>query len=771
MISLKSASLVLLSLLGASGCGGGSSQADGSSSNEKVNINGAVEKGPFIVGSTVTINMLSELGENTGFTIVTNTTDDLGSFRFSVEADKLLQITSTGYYRNEITGELSTGILTLRSIYKATIESDQHAYVNLLTHLTSNRVLYLIRNLGISYEQAVQQTETEFLSAFERVIASSPDSNFSSFSIYESQGSSGSGYLLAVSSVIYQYAIDRSNTNATNPGAELALLINEIEEDFGADGVIDDENKIELLRRTHTEINPQEVMSNVQNWINDVDGYSVPDLNEYLDSDLDGIVNADDTDDDNDGIEDGKDNSPYTADFNVSGQNISTNEDVGVTIDISSNNPLGEEINVDIVNEPVNGTLAGSYPEINYVPNENYSGVDYFSYVLSQRDLTSPVVNINILISPINDAPIISGTPANSIKAGNEYTFTPSLLNIEGDSLIYSIENAPDWASFDVNTGTLIGTPINEDSGDYENILINVSDGNLSSSIEPFTISVSSNPWEQMTRMPTGRHSPSAAAIDGLIFVTGGFNGGIKSDLEIFDTTTNTWETKASMNTPRYSHGSFVVDSEIYVVGGNVTSVESYNVDSNIWTQKSSSNNAVAYSPTSCLYNGKIYLFGSGSANNIVEMYDPISDTWSNKSTMKVGNWGMACVTINDLIYVIGGRYNETGYDVYNPVIDDWEDSGVLNSPKRYGFSASAVNEKIYVIGGYECLGSCSSLNVVERFDPIQLEWNVLSSMPENRHNIGYATVNDSIYIFGGRDDSSNNVDKVEVYTYSFDQH
>lgn len=766
MKSLKSTTLMLLVLLGASGCGGGSSQSDGSSSNEQININGAVEKGPFIVGSTVTINMLSELGGNTGFTIVTNTTDDLGSFRFSVEAEKLLQTTSTGYYRNEITGELSTGILTLRSIYKATSESEQYAYVNLLTHLTSNRVLQLIRNLGISYEQAVQQTEAEFLSTFERVITGSPDSIFSSFSIYESQGSTGSAYLLAVSSVIYQYAIDRSNANATNPDAELALLINEIEEDFGADGVIDDENKIELLRSTHTEINPQEVMSNVQNWINEVDGYSVPDLNEYLDSDLDGIVNSDDADDDNDGIEDSEDSSPYTADFNISDQNISTDEDVAVTIDISSNNPFGEEINVNIVNEPVNGTLVGSYPEFNYVPNENYSGVDEFSYVLSQRDLTSPVVNISILISPINDAPVISGNPANSVKAGNEYTFTPSLLNIEGDSLIFSIENAPDWASFDVNSGKLTGTPTNENSGEYTNILIHVFDGGLTSSLDSFSIQVIANPWITMPSMPIGAFDPSAAVVGSNIYVAGGFNNGSLATLEVFDVATNTWVSKPPMQVARYSHTSHAIDNKIYVIGGgwSLNSVESFDIELESWAQESSMGTA-RNSHASCLYNGKIYVFGGRDQNtqlDSVEVYDPSNNNWSYKaSNSKLGS-GVSCVTLSDEIYVFGGA-DESGYEVYSPITDTWLRSGELNSPKRYGFSAQTVDEKLYLIGGYQ------SLDIVEAYDPFDSTWEIKSSMPVGRYNVTSAVLDGKIYLIGGRNSNSNNLNTVEVYDPSLD--
>ncbi len=746
---LKCTTLMLLVLLGASGCGSGSSQSDGSPLNEKVNVNGAVEKGPFIVGSTVTINMLSEQGENTGFTIVTNTTDDLGSFQYSVESEKLLQITSTGYYRNEITGGLSTGILTLRSIYKATSESEQYAYVNLLTHLTSNRVLQLIRSLGVSYEQAVEQTEAEFLSTFERVIAGSPDSKFSSFSIYESQVSTGSAYLLAVSSVIYQYAIDRSNENATNPDAELALLINEIEEDFGEDGVIGDEDKIELLRSTHKNINPQVVMNNVQNWINEVDGYSVSDINEYLDSDLDGIVNSEDLDDDNDGIEDSEDSSPYTADFNISAQNISTDEDIAVTIDISSNNPFGEEINVSIVNVPVNGTLVGSYPEFNYVPNENYSGVDEFSYVLSQRDLISKEVRISISVYPINDEPVISGYPPYDVKAANEYAFTPSVLNIESDTLLFSIENAPSWASFDERTGMLTGTPTNENSGEYTNIIISVSDGALTSSLDNFSITVIANPWIAMPVMPTARKSIAVAAIENKIYVTGGYNGANLSTMEVFDIPSNKWVSYPSMQIKRIGHSSNAIGNEIYVIGGRVggTSVESFDVETEQWSSKAPMGASRGYH-ASCVYNGRIFVFG-GDDNDSSEVYDPATNAWSIRASNSKLDFGVSCVTIADEIYVLGGANNENGYEVYDPISDAWIRSGVLNSQKRYGFSVTSVGDKLYVIGGY---GSTYPYyrDSVEVYNLIDSAWTIKPSLPEHRSSMGSISLDGNIYMIGG---------------------
>ena len=57
-------------------------------------------------------------------------------------------------------------------------------------------------------------------------------------------------------------------------------------------------------------------------------------------------------------------------------------------------------------------------------------------------------------------------------------------------SLTYSIANAPAWASFDATTGRLSGTPAAEHVGATDDIVISVSDGELSTSLAAFTLTV-----------------------------------------------------------------------------------------------------------------------------------------------------------------------------------------------------------------------------------------------------------------------------------------
>lgn len=90
----------------------------------------------------------------------------------------------------------------------------------------------------------------------------------------------------------------------------------------------------------------------------------------------------------------------------------------------------------------------------------------------------------------VNNPPIISGTPPATATEGIAYSFTPSAVDPEGNSLQFSIVNLPNWASFNQLTGTLTGTPTATSIGLYDGIVISVSDGTTISSIGPFSIMV-----------------------------------------------------------------------------------------------------------------------------------------------------------------------------------------------------------------------------------------------------------------------------------------
>ena len=130
-------------------------------------------------------------------------------------------------------------------------------------------------------------------------------------------------------------------------------------------------------------------------------------------------------------------------------------------------------------------------------------------------DIVNQVARGDGAIAPANEnrAPVISGSPAGTITAGNGYSFTPTVSDPDGDTLTFSVTNQPTWANFDTATGTLSGTPGDADVGSFSNIRISVSDGSLSDSLAAFAITV--NDAGSTNSAPTISGSPAGSVTAG----------------------------------------------------------------------------------------------------------------------------------------------------------------------------------------------------------------------------------------------------------------
>lgn len=91
-----------------------------------------------------------------------------------------------------------------------------------------------------------------------------------------------------------------------------------------------------------------------------------------------------------------------------------------------------------------------------------------------------------------NQAPAISGSAPASVNVSSAYNFVPNATDADGDTLAFSIQNKPAWATFSTVNGRLSGTPSAADVGTYSNIVIRVSDGEATTTMGAFAIAVTS---------------------------------------------------------------------------------------------------------------------------------------------------------------------------------------------------------------------------------------------------------------------------------------
>ena len=146
---------------------GGTSEDAGIVALAGKKLSGAVQKGPFVEGSSVVLRETSAEGslEPTGKEFNTTVTNDKGDFEFdSLDLESPYALLSAeGHYIRDVSGERSACVLHLNAI--TNMEKRITANINLLTHFEYKRVLKLVKD-GVPFAQAKKQAAAEVLAAF-----------------------------------------------------------------------------------------------------------------------------------------------------------------------------------------------------------------------------------------------------------------------------------------------------------------------------------------------------------------------------------------------------------------------------------------------------------------------------------------------------------------------------------------------------------------------------------------------------------------------------
>ena len=100
------------------------------------------------------------------------------------------------------------------------------------------------------------------------------------------------------------------------------------------------------------------------------------------------------------------------------GDSATTNEDVGVTIDVLTNDLDAVEsspLSVTNLTQPTNGTAVLNQDDtITYTGDADFNGSDSFTYTPNDGTDDGNVVTVSITVDPVNDAPVLSVPEAQS---------------------------------------------------------------------------------------------------------------------------------------------------------------------------------------------------------------------------------------------------------------------------------------------------------------------------------------------------------------------
>ena len=154
---------------------------------------------------------------------------------------------------------------------------------------------------------------------------------------------------------------------------------------------------------------------------------------------------------------------------------------------------------------------------------------------------------------------------------------------------------------------------------------------------------------------------------------------------------------------------------------------------------------------------GFVYAIGWEDDRLTIEKFDPQKNIWSEVlSTLT--SLPMAAVSVEDSIFLL----MENGVTRFKPADSSWLDMAPMDSSRR-GLCAVSLNGLVYAIGGHDGLRQLG-LDSVERYDPQSDEWEYVSSMDEKRSFASATVMGNKIFVVGGTGDYFLPLQNCELY-------
>lgn len=320
------------------------------------NVGGKVEKGPFVRGTAIQMQPLDADLDETGESFTSTITDNEGTFTFGSKLLKspYVKLSASGYYFNEVTGELSKGTLALNAV--ANLQNAADVNLNILSHLKYQRVMDLVSKDGKSFKEANNQAQEEVLKTFGLEKYAKTDVNH--FSI--TSGTDEAAALIAVSSLILY---NRSE-------AQITEYLSQLSEEFAEDGNFSETTKLQIRKDMFSlESKLPQIAENIKKRYQEMGKeVAVKNLIYYFDWDGDGTA----------GNEIAPENHPVsleTNNINVPMEGGSYEVKVNTTVPVYLERPSFSEIenypSVSVSGTEIYETGSGNEPCINYTKELN----------------------------------------------------------------------------------------------------------------------------------------------------------------------------------------------------------------------------------------------------------------------------------------------------------------------------------------------------------------------------------------------------------------
>ncbi len=170
-------------------------------------------------------------------------------------------------------------------------------------------------------------------------------------------------------------------------------------------------------------------------------------------------------------------------------QTVALNEDEPITFNVSVLDVDGDIFNVDITQEPINGSIFLNGNSIQYIPRANFFGTDTIRYFANDGQVDSRIATVTIDVQPVNDQPEFTSAQGNiSLLQGESFTYVYNVVDLEDDYVPVTFDSSLTGQIFEQNNQLEIST-VGAAVGQYTVNLLAADSGGATAE-QQFTISV-----------------------------------------------------------------------------------------------------------------------------------------------------------------------------------------------------------------------------------------------------------------------------------------
>jgi trimeric autotransporter adhesin len=128
-------------------------------------------------------------------------------------------------------------------------------------------------------------------------------------------------------------------------------------------------------------------------------------------------------------------------------------EDTNVTGVLNVVNPIGGALVYEVLNASAKGSFSvNESGEWSYTPNADLNGSDSITVKVTNAYGLSSTATVSLAIEAVNDAPILTETPAQvTLYAGSSTSGVIKASDVDGDVLSYSVTANPDHGTFSID--------------------------------------------------------------------------------------------------------------------------------------------------------------------------------------------------------------------------------------------------------------------------------------------------------------------------------